>query len=138
MTESFGRPAYQQVADDLRRRITSGEFPVGSAIPSTAKLTNDYGVSVTVVRGAVSELRSEGVLAGQPGKGVFVRATPKDAAERAATVQGLSQEIRELQRSVEVLRAHLVDLYLQLGKPYPEDDLASPDAGHHRTGKSPN
>jgi GntR family transcriptional regulator len=154
VTESFGRPAYQQVADDLRRRITAGEFPVGSAIPSTTKLTKDYSVSVTVVRAAVAELRGEGVLAGRPGKGVFVRATPESAAERTATIAGLCEqiaelraelrevqagrrgevaaelrELRELRESVELLRAHLAALYAQLGKPYPDDGLAGPAGG---------
>jgi DNA-binding GntR family transcriptional regulator len=157
VTESFGRPAYQQVADDLRRRITAGEFPVGSAIPSTAKLTKDYSVSVTVIRAAVSELRAEGVLAGRPGKGVFVRATPEAAAERSASIAELSEqleelraelrrvgvgrheelaaEVRELRRSVELLRMHVADLYAQLGKPYTGDDAAlAPDAGGHAGG----
>lgn len=151
MTESFGRPAYQQVADDLRRRISAREFAVGSAIPSTAKLTRDYSVSVTVVRAAVSELRAEGVLAGRPGKGVFVRATPQAAAERAASIADLSEQIgqlraelreaevgrrdelttglRELRQSVELLRTHLAALYAQLGKPYPDDGLADPAGG---------
>ncbi len=75
MTESIGRPAYQQVADDLRRRIAEAELPVGSAIPSTTKLAKAYGVSITVVRAAVAQLRADGLVVGQPGKGVFVRAT---------------------------------------------------------------
>lgn len=156
MTESFGRPAYQQVADDLRRRITASEFPVGSAIPSTTKLTGEYGVSITVIRAAVSELRAEGVLAGRPGKGVFVRATPEAAAEQAASIEELSDqirelraelrqaeagrsdevaaELRELRQSVELLRAQLVDLYAQLGRPYPGEVADVPDAGRSAGG----
>jgi DNA-binding GntR family transcriptional regulator len=159
VTEAFGRPAYQQVADDLRRRISSGEFPVGSAILSTAKLTRDYSVSVTVVRAAVAELRRQGVLAGQPGKGVFVRATPEAASERAATIAELSEqigelraelreaeagrrgelaaEVRELRQSVDLLRAHLAGLYAQLGKPYPDDRPAHPAGGHPEGDVSP-
>lgn len=134
MTESFGRPAYQQVAGDLRRRITAGEFPVGSAIPSTTKLTGEYGVSITVIRAAVSELRADGVLAGRPGKGVFVRATPEAAAERAASIEELSGQVRELRQSVELLRVHLADLYAQLGKPYPGEAADVPGAGRSAGG----
>ena len=49
VAEPVGGPAYQQVARDLRERIASAEFPVGSAIPSTAKLREIYGVSITVL-----------------------------------------------------------------------------------------
>ncbi|HUZ56462.1 MAG TPA: GntR family transcriptional regulator [Streptosporangiaceae bacterium] len=148
MTESIGQPAYQQVADDLRRKIASADFPVGSAIPSTARLTELYGVSSTVIRAAVGQLRADGLLIGQPGKGVFVRATPEAAAERAATIEDLSRQLDEFRaelRRVEsarreetaaeiaalrldagLLRRHLVDLYAQLGKPYPDDGASVP------------
>lgn len=52
MSGPVGRPAYQRVADDLRRQIAAGDLPVGSAIPSTAKLTKAYQVSYTVIRAA--------------------------------------------------------------------------------------
>ena len=60
MIEPVGRPAYQQVAADLKRRIALSELPVGSAIPSTAKLTKIYGVSSPVIRAAVAQLRATG------------------------------------------------------------------------------
>jgi len=145
VTEPVGLPAYRQIADDLRRKIAEGEIPVGSAIPSTAALTRTYGVSTTVIRAAVAQLRADGLLVGQPGKGVYVRSTPEAAAERAATVDDLSQQVEQLRaelrkaessrrdevaaelvalrESVALIRSRLVDLYAQLGKPYPDDGL---------------
>jgi DNA-binding GntR family transcriptional regulator len=142
VTEPVGRPAYQEVADDLKRRIASAEFPVGSAIPSTAKLTKRYGVSSTVVRAAVAQLRGDGLLIGQPGKGVFVRATPEAVAQRAASIEDLTKQVEELRTEmhriesdrrdevaaefaalgqlVRSLQAHLADLYAQLGRPIPD------------------
>jgi GntR family transcriptional regulator len=143
VTESVGRPAYQQVADDLRRKIAAGELPVGAAIPSTAQLTKAYGVSSTVVRAAVAQLRADGLLVGQPGKGVFVRATPDSAAKRAASIGELSQQVKELQaelgriksaqreelaaelgavrQEMSRVRRELMDLYDHLGRPRPGD-----------------
>ena len=74
--DPVGGPAYRLVADDLRRKIAAGELPLGSAIPSTAQLGELYGVSTTVVRAAVAQLRDEGLVVGHPGKGVFVSSTP--------------------------------------------------------------
>ena len=149
MTEPVGRPAYQQVADDLRRRIASGEFQVGSVIPSTANLSGAYRVSTTVVRAAVAQLRADGLVLGRPGKGVFVSSTPEAVAEQTATTEDLARQVAELraelQRTessiraetaaevavlrqyVRVLRAHIADLYTRLGKPDPESLAALPD-----------
>lgn len=96
MTDLVGQPAYRQVADDLRQKIVDGELAVGSAIPSTAQMTKAYGVSSTVVRAAVAQLRADGLLLGQPGKGVYVRATPETATATAASIDDLSSQMAEL------------------------------------------
>jgi GntR family transcriptional regulator len=148
VTELTGQPAYQQVADDLRRRIAAGEYPVGSVIPSTAMLTEAYGCSVTVVRAAVAQLRADAVLIGQPGKGVFVRAIPEAATGQAGGVADLARQIEKLRADmrrmessvraesaaevaalrqyVTVLRAHVAELYARLGQPGPEALTAPP------------
>jgi DNA-binding GntR family transcriptional regulator len=79
MDEVTGQPKYLHVANELRRAISTGVHPVGSELPSTAKLTENYGVSTTVVRAAVRELRDEGLVRGQPGKAVYVTAEPDGA-----------------------------------------------------------
>jgi DNA-binding GntR family transcriptional regulator len=96
VSSPVGRPAYQRVAEDLRRQIAAGDLPVGSAIPSTAKLTKAYQVSYTVIRAAIGELRAAGLVLGQPGKGVFVRATPDEVAERTSSIDDLVAEVAEL------------------------------------------
>jgi DNA-binding GntR family transcriptional regulator len=100
------------VAADLRRQIASGKLPVGSAIPSTTKLRDAYGVSTTVVRAAVAQLRQDGLVVGHSGKGVFVCASPDSLAERNATVDDLVRQIGEL-------RTQVADLYGRLGWAYP-------------------
>jgi GntR family transcriptional regulator len=70
------RPKYLDLADDLRAKIANGTYAVGAELPSTTQLMQIYDVSVTVVRAAVRELRHEGLVLGQPGKGVYVQAEP--------------------------------------------------------------
>ncbi len=86
MVDHTGRPKYVEVAESLRTAIADGTYPVGSELPSTARLTESFEVSTTVVRAAIRELRSEGLIIGQPGKAVFVRAEPP-AADPAGTVE---------------------------------------------------
>ena len=78
MVENTGQPKYLQLADELRRKIVDGTYAVGSELPSTAQLTATYDVSTTVVRGAMRELRGEGLIVGQPGKEVYVTGVPSD------------------------------------------------------------
>ena len=73
MVEKSGRPAYLQLADQIRSKILSGGLPDGSVLPSTSKLATEHDVSTSVVKAAVSVLRTEGFVVGQQGKGVFVR-----------------------------------------------------------------
>lgn len=69
-----GKPAYQQVADDLRQRIIDGALQAGDKVPSEAELMNDYGVSRIVVRMAMEALQNEGLVDKRQGRGTFVRA----------------------------------------------------------------
>jgi len=73
MADWSGRPAYVQVADQLRDTIGSGQFPPGSQLPSYEALMRTYGVSITVIRSAVRELKTEGLVQTHQGKGAFVR-----------------------------------------------------------------
>lgn len=74
MNRLRGRPAYQQIADDIRSRILDGTLSEGDKLPSEAELMSDYGVSRIVVRMAVELLESEGLVTKRQGKGTFVRA----------------------------------------------------------------
>ncbi|WP_063752733.1 winged helix-turn-helix domain-containing protein [Streptomyces sp. NRRL S-350] len=106
MTEFQGAPAYLQLADDLRERIRSGKLAAGTALPSTQELMDSSGVSSTVVKNAVSLLRTEGYVIGHQGKGVFAQFPPRlaghsrGAADWAVPVlqagQAIEQALRDL------------------------------------------
>ena len=73
MVEFSGRPAYLQIADDLRDRILSGALAAGEKLPSESDLMRYYDMSRTVAKMAIGVLRSEGLITSHPGKGSFVR-----------------------------------------------------------------
>lgn len=112
VTALTGRPAYRQIADDLRARISDGRYGPGSQLPSTAKLMSEYGASSTVARRAVEVLRAEGLLTGQPGKGVFVAddasvAAIDDAATLARRLDDALARIQQLEERVATLEKKL-------------------------------
>jgi GntR family transcriptional regulator len=63
---------YHQILTALRERIESGEIGVGERLPSEADLERDYGVSRTTARRALDELRRQGVVRREPGRGTFL------------------------------------------------------------------
>ncbi|MFI6653201.1 GntR family transcriptional regulator [Streptomyces sp. NPDC050529] len=68
------RSPHQKIAAELRRLITRGDLTPGSKLPSTAELMEQHGgVANTTIQKALQMLKSEGLLEGLPGKGVFVR-----------------------------------------------------------------
>jgi GntR family transcriptional regulator len=62
---------YRRVADDLRRRIESGELT--EQLPTRAELAEEYGVSDMTVGRGLDVLREEGLIFGVAGLGVFVK-----------------------------------------------------------------
>ncbi|MER5842713.1 MULTISPECIES: FadR/GntR family transcriptional regulator [Streptomyces] len=65
----------EQVITALRAQITSGEWPVGSRIPTEPELVEQLGVARNTVREAVRALAHNGLLDIRQGSGTYVVAT---------------------------------------------------------------
>lgn len=99
MAQWKDRPAYREVADDLRRRIHEQEFPVGAKLPSHAALMREYGVSVTVVRMALDELGSQGLIRSQQGRGTFVHTAPAtEQPARSAAFLAVQEQLTAIEK----------------------------------------
>lgn len=70
------RPPYRQIADHLRAAIDRGELQPGDRLPSEAVLMAHYHVARMTARQAIQELRGEGRVVSEQGRGVFVRQAP--------------------------------------------------------------
>jgi DNA-binding GntR family transcriptional regulator len=121
-------PDYQRVADDLKSKITSGELPIGTPIPSTTNLIEIYKVSNTVVRRAVMELKNEGVVRGHPGKAVYVEKMPTEPVDDEA----LRAQVEDNTERIGALEAHMADLSARLGLPYPSSNATPAEAARRR------
>jgi len=65
-----------QVLRDLAGRIERAELKPGDRLPPERQLMEDYRVSRTVVREAISSLRASGRIETQQGRGAFVLPAP--------------------------------------------------------------
>lgn len=102
-------PLHEQCKAILMGQIRSGALKPGQSIPTERQLEQEYGLSRTTVRQAISELVQRGVLRRIQGKGTFVTSTviPRDLHQ----VTSFSEDMRArgLTPGSKVLSAGLVD-----------------------------
>jgi GntR family transcriptional regulator len=101
MIEFGGHPAYQQIADDLRRGISDGTLAPGAKLPSESDLIAQYKVSRVVARMAIAQLRSEGLIVSHAGKGSFVRSRPPRRRIASDRYQREVQQIPHSDQTIE-------------------------------------
>lgn len=91
---------WEQLLDDLRRRLDADEFIGG--FPGELALMEEYGVSRHTVRQAVTVLRGEGRVVGAKGR-PSRRAEPAETVQRLGVLYSLHEAVRAIgaeQRSV--------------------------------------
>lgn len=102
----MARDLPEEIAARLAKRINTGEFALGSRLPSERELSVEYAVSRPVVREALSQLKSYGLVESRAGSGVFVCENPDAHAFRMQNVdiegtESLAQ-VMELLLAIEV------------------------------------
>ena len=66
------RPLYLQLSDLLTKKIVTGEWPKGHALPNEFELSHQLEVSIDTLRKAIDVLVSERLVYRKQGKGTFV------------------------------------------------------------------
>ena len=78
-------PPYLRIAGDIRRRIASGELGPGDPVPSTRRITQEWGVAMATATKALAALNREGLVRPVPGIGTVVA----ESGRQRATAPGL-------------------------------------------------
>lgn len=63
---------YEQIVNQMKNQIVSGELKEGSALPSIRSLAAELSVSVITTKRAYEELEKEGLIRSVVGKGFYV------------------------------------------------------------------
>ena len=95
------------VADRLQQQILDGEMPPGACLPSQRELSQQFGVSRTSLREAISVLETLGLLSVRPGRGVFVTALDARAPPWQFARRGSERDAYEARLALEVSAAAL-------------------------------
>ena len=90
-----GVALYEQIAEQLKQRIVSGELPDSYPLPSVRALAEKLGVSVITTRRAYTELEREGYVVTTPAKGTFVSSRYTERLRELGLMK-LSEQIDDL------------------------------------------
>jgi GntR family transcriptional regulator len=69
--DTMSRPVHVSIRDDLRLRLSAGEWRAGERLPSETDLAARYGVARMTIRQAVEALASTGAVVRRQGIGTF-------------------------------------------------------------------
>ena len=120
LSNSSGKPIYEQIADQVKEQILSGTLSAGDALPSMRVLAKELRISVITTKRAYEELERDGFLENVPGKGCFVAPQNRELLREAQlrrVEEKLTQAIEEARRgavSLEELKEMLTELYQEV------------------------
>lgn len=72
LSNSSGKPIYEQISDQVKSQILSGTLAAGDALPSMRLLAKELHISVITTKRAYEELEKAGYLYTVPAKGSYV------------------------------------------------------------------
>lgn len=103
MSQPSGSALARQTLARLKARISSGEWPVGSRIPTEPELTEELNVGRSTVREAVRSLATLGMVETLTARGTFVRSlTPAPSLLLDALAAYHPAELIGIRRALDV------------------------------------
>ena len=78
VTSASPTPLYEQIEQQIKNMILSGELTQGAAMPSIRLLAKELRVSIITVKRAYDDLARDGFIVTVPAKGTFVSTQNQD------------------------------------------------------------
>lgn len=88
-------PIYEQMENQIRQSILSGELEANYMMPSIRKMAKELNVGIITVKRAYDDLCGEGLLVSIQGRGVFVASIDADKEKEVRRGQ-LRERLQEL------------------------------------------
>ena len=112
---------YEQIVNQLKNAIVTGDLKAGEALPSIRGLAADLAVSVITTKRAYEELEEQGLIYSVPGRGFFV-CSRKLEMLKEKKIQDIEKHMGELIKeckSAELSKQNMMDMLDLL---YEEDE----------------
>ena len=114
---------YEQIVDQIRQAIWSGDLPAGTPLPSLRRLARDLEVSLITTTRAYNDLAAAGLIANQAGRGSFV--LPQDESEtRERLLARLDAQLDDAVATARLAGLDLSDLHERTARRWTEKKRA--------------
>ena len=138
ITTSSGKPIYEQLKEQIKDKIISGELEPGYALPSMRDLAKELKVSLITTKRAYQDLESEGFIVSSVGKGSFVSSTDIRLLQEYK-LKEMEDSLRRAVRQAKVCKVGLDEIQEVLSMIYKEEErwrraYRSDGSGNHSGG----
>ena len=106
------RPIYEQICQQIKSQILSGELQPGQLLPSIRALAKDLRISFITTKRAYEELEKEGFIYTIQAKGCYV--APKNTAllreEGLKKIEAHMEQIAQLATACNLTKADIIEM----------------------------
>lgn len=112
ISNSSGVPIYEQIREQIKSKIVSGELHSGEVLPSIRSLAKDLRCSVITTKNAYEALVEEGYIMTIPSKGFYVAEINLEVAreEQLNRIESLLDEAISIARSNDIQRGTIEEM----------------------------
>ena len=113
ISNQSGKPIYEQITEQIKALIISGELKEGDALPSMRLLAKELRISVITTKRAFDDLERDGFIYSVQGKGSFVAAKNRELMreEHLKQIEQKLAEALELARQGGISDEELTEMF---------------------------
>ena len=113
ISTSSGRPIYEQITDQIKSAIVTGQLAEGAQLPSIRALANSLRVSAITTKRAYADLEAAGLIETVQGKGTYVAGGNAELIreEQMREVEGLLAKAVERGRAIGLTDDELSEMF---------------------------
>lgn len=112
LSNTSGSPIYEQIVEQIKALIISGQLAPDSPLPSMRLLAKELRISLITTKRAYEELERDGFIVTVAGKGCFVAAknTQLVREEHLKQIENYLAKAAELAQQCDISRAELEEI----------------------------
>ena len=113
ISTSSGRPIYEQITDQIKSAIVTGQLAEGEQLPSIRALANSLRVSAITTKRAYADQEAAGLIETVQGKGTYVAGGNAELIreEQMREVEGLLAKAVERGRTIGLTDDELSEMF---------------------------
>lgn len=116
LSQNDKRAMYLQIMDQIEQRISVGDWPPGTKLPSIRLLATSIKVSIITVKRAYLELERDGIIVTQQGKGSWINETLDVHKLQREELERHLEQAGKLAKSLSIPSSELVTMLTKYAK----------------------